>query len=110
VAGVVSARYVPGDPNAPVGTSEHTGGLDNTAASIKPGDYMTVVAEGAYNMVKVDAGTTGIHPGDLLTTSSTAGVAMKATDKLASVGAVVGKAMGSLDSGVGYIPVLVTLK
>jgi hypothetical protein len=35
---------------------------------------------------------------------------MKATDKVASIGALLGKAMGNLDSGMGYIPVLVTLK
>jgi hypothetical protein len=110
VAGVVSARYVPGDPNAPAGTAAHTGGPDDSATSIKPGDYMAVVTDGAYNMVKVDAGQTGIHSGDLLTTGSTAGVAMKATDKLSSIGATLGKAMGDLKSGVGNIPVLVTLR
>ena len=30
--------------------------------------------------------------------------------QVASIGAVLGKALGSLDSGIGYIPVLVTLK
>jgi hypothetical protein len=107
---VVSARYLPGDPNAHAGTAERTGGRDDIATSIKPGDYMTVVTQGAYNMVKVDAGQTGIHAGDLLTTGSTAGVAMKATDKLSSIGATIGKAMGDLKSGVGYVPVLVTLR
>jgi hypothetical protein len=110
VVGVVGMRYVPGDPSAPAGTVQHTGGRDDTATSIKPGEYMTVVTEGTYNLVKVDAGKDGIHAGDLLTTSGTAGAAMKATDKLASVGAVLGKAMGNLDGGVGYIPVLITLK
>jgi hypothetical protein len=110
VVGVVGMRYVPGDPSAPVGTAEHTGGRDNTATVIKPGEYMTVVTEGTYNLVKVDGGKDGIHAGDLLTTGATAGTAMKATDKLASIGAILGKAMGNLDSGIGYIPVLITLK
>ena len=35
---------------------------------------------------------------------------MKVTDKVASIGAVLGKALGNLDSGTGYIAVLVTLK
>ena len=110
VVGVVGMRYVQGDPSAPVGTAQHTGGRDDTATVIKPGEYMTVVTEGAYNLVKVDAGKDGIHAGDLLTTGSTAGAAMKVTDKVASIGAILGKAMGNLDSGVGYIPVLITLK
>src|SRR5207244_3629654 len=76
VVGVVGMRYVQGDPSAPVGTAQHTGGRDDTATAIKPGEYMTVVTEGTYNLVKVDAGKDGIHAGDLLTTSGTAGAAM----------------------------------
>jgi len=51
-----------------------------------------------------------IHRGDLLVTSSMPGHAMKATDKLRMIGAVVGKAFGNLESGEGVIEVLVTLK
>lgn len=51
-----------------------------------------------------------IHRGDLLVTSSTIGYAMKGTDRSRLVGAVIGKAMGSLDSGTGVIEVLVTLQ
>ena len=46
----------PGDPNAQEGTVKRTGGRDETATSIKPGEYMTVVTEGTVNLVKVDAG------------------------------------------------------
>jgi hypothetical protein len=35
---------------------------------------------------------------------------MKATDKLQAFGAVIGKAMGDLTTGMGTIPVLDTLK
>ncbi len=35
---------------------------------------------------------------------------MKSTDKLASIGAVIGKAMGNLESGTGTIPAMVSLK
>ena len=51
-----------------------------------------------------------IHRGDLLVTSSTAGYAMKGTDHNRLVGAVIGKALGALDSGTGVIEVLVTLQ
>jgi hypothetical protein len=110
VVGVVGFRYVPGDANAVAGTVARTGGRDEAATVVKPGDYMTVVTQGTVNLVKVDAGRDGIRAGDLLTTGSTSGVAMKASDKLSSIGALLGKAMGNLDSGTGYIPVLITLK
>jgi hypothetical protein len=51
-----------------------------------------------------------IKIGDLLVTSSTMGYAMKGTDRSQMMGAVVGKALGSLDSGTGVIMVLVTLQ
>jgi hypothetical protein len=51
-----------------------------------------------------------IHPGDLLVTSSTVGYAMKGTDRNKMLGAVIGKALGSLDSGKGVVEVVVTLQ
>jgi hypothetical protein len=51
-----------------------------------------------------------IHRGDLLTTSSTPGYAMKATDRSRMLGAIVGKALSNLDSGSGTIEILVTLQ
>jgi hypothetical protein len=51
-----------------------------------------------------------IHTGDLLVASSTLGRAMKGTDPTRLTGAVVGKALGDLDSGTGVIEVLVTLQ
>jgi hypothetical protein len=59
---------------------------------------------------KVTAENGPIHPGDLLVTSSTLGYAMKGTDRNRMLGAVVGKALGSLDSGTGVIEVVVTLQ
>jgi len=58
---------------------------------------------------KVDATHASIEIGDLLTTSSTKGHAMKAQDPMRSFGAVIGKALDSLKEGTGVIPVLVTL-
>jgi hypothetical protein len=48
--------------------------------------------------------------GDLLVSSSTPGYAMRGTDRSRMLGAVVGKALGSLDHGTGVIDVLVTLQ
>lgn len=58
-----------------------------------------------------DATDAAIAPGDLLTTSSRPGHAMKADDAARSHGAVLGKAMSNLARGqVGYVLVLVNLQ
>jgi hypothetical protein len=59
----------------------------------------------------VDATETGVEPGDLLTTSTTPGYAMKVTDYDLAQGAILGKAMQKLAKGrKGQILVLVTLQ
>jgi hypothetical protein len=60
--------------------------------------------------VKADASLGAIQVGDLLTTSSTPGHAMRCVDRLQCVGAIVGKALEPLDGGTGTILVLVTLQ
>jgi hypothetical protein len=57
---------------------------------------------------KVSAENGEINPGDLLVTSSTPGHAMRDDDPKA--GTIVGKALGTLSSGMGVIEVLVTLQ
>ena len=59
---------------------------------------------------KVDATYSSIEIGDLLTTSSTIGHAMKADDPLKAFGTVIGKALQPLKEGKGMIPVLVALQ
>jgi len=59
---------------------------------------------------KVSAENGPIRPGDLLVTASLPGYAMKGTDRSRMLGAVVGKALGSLDRGTGVIEVVVTLQ
>ena len=59
---------------------------------------------------KADASASPIEVGDLLTTSSTAGYAMKALDPLKSFGAVIGKALRPLATGLGLIPILIALQ
>lgn len=51
-----------------------------------------------------------IKPGDLLVTSSRPGYAMRGTDRSRMLGAVIGKAIGRLDSGAGVIEAVVTLQ
>jgi len=59
---------------------------------------------------KVSAENGPIKTGDLLVASATMGHAMKGTDRSLLTGAVIGKALGNLDSGTGVIEVLVTLQ
>lgn len=59
---------------------------------------------------KVDAQYSAIEVGDLLTTSPTAGHAMKASDSLRAFGAVIGKALRPLSKGQGLIPILIALQ
>jgi hypothetical protein len=57
----------------------------------------------------VDADIAPIRPGDLLTTSPTKGHAQKVLDVSRAAGAIIGKALGSLEKGKGKITVLVAL-
>jgi hypothetical protein len=59
---------------------------------------------------KVDAQFGAIEVGDLLTTSPTAGHAMRTDDPLQAFGAVIGKALRPLRSGQGLIPILIALQ
>ena len=59
---------------------------------------------------KVDARYSPIEVGDLLTTSPTPGHAMKAEDPFKAFGAVIGKALRSLEAGQGMIPILIALQ
>jgi len=59
---------------------------------------------------KVSTENGPIRRGDLLVSSSTAGYAMKGTDSSKLTGAVLGKALESLDAGQGVIEVLISLQ
>jgi hypothetical protein len=59
---------------------------------------------------KVDARFGAIGIGDLLTTATTPGHAMRASDPAKAFGAVLGKALRPLHEGRGLIPVLVALQ
>jgi hypothetical protein len=95
-------------------------GIISAAGGIQPGMIMSqtgTLAEGEYPIALTgrvycwaDADNDPIQPGDLLTTSDTPGHAMKAMDFSRSQGAVIGKAMTSLDDGKGLVLVLVSLQ
>jgi hypothetical protein len=59
---------------------------------------------------RCDASYGAIRPGDLLTTSTTPGHAMKVTDHSKAQGAIIGKAMTGLESDRGLVLVLVALQ
>jgi hypothetical protein len=59
---------------------------------------------------KVDATFGAIEVGDLLTTSTTPGHAMKTSDPFKAFGAVIGKALRPLTEGQGFIPILIALQ
>lgn len=58
----------------------------------------------------VDATYGAVAVGDLLTTSSTPGYAMRAADPSRAFGSVIGKALRALSAGSGLVPVLVALQ
>jgi hypothetical protein len=115
VIGVVDRQFV--TPSTEVSTQEteadiagdFVGSTVSVAegGGIAPGEYVGVVTLGSFRGIKVDASYGAVQPGDLLVSSDTPGYAMKATNP--QVGTIIGKALGSLDSGTGVIPVLVTL-
>jgi hypothetical protein len=78
------------------------------AMVIGKSDTETPLALAGRVLCKVSAENGPIRRGDLLTTSSTPGHAMKATEP--KLGTILGKAMGELESGTGFITVLVTLQ
>jgi hypothetical protein len=94
-------------------------GVLSGANGINPGIQMQQQAlqKGGKNValtgrvyVRADASNGAIHPGDLLTTSTALGRAMKVTDHARAQGAILGKAMTGLYEGKGMVLVLVTLQ
>jgi hypothetical protein len=94
-------------------------GVVSGANGINPGIQMQQqgLLDGGKNValtgrvyVQADASNGPIKPGDLLTTSSTPGHAMKVTDHARAAGAILGKAMTGLSEGKGMVLVLVTLQ
>jgi len=80
-------------------------GQSGTAAD---GKYPVALTGRVY--CKADATSGEIQPGDLLTTSDMPGHAMRVSDYEKAQGAIIGKAMTSLDEGQGLVLVLVSLQ
>ena len=78
------------------------------AGTLADGQHPVALSGRVY--VWVDATHGAIRPGDLLTSSTTPGHAMKAGSSAKAQGAIIGKAMTGLKSGKGLILVLVTLQ
>ncbi len=86
-----------------------TGMLMSQEGSVADGEYPVALTGRVYCWC--DASDGEIQPGDMLTTSSTLGHAMKVTDYIKAQGAIVGKAMTSLEQGErGLVLVLVNLQ
>jgi len=115
------------DPNHPGQLITSTKAYDRTVAGVmsgaggvKPGMLMGqqgTAADGKHPVAltgrvycAADSSNGAIHPGDLLTTSDKPGHAMKVTDYDKAHGAIIGKAMSSLEKGEGLVLVLVSLQ
>jgi hypothetical protein len=95
-------------------------GIVSGAGDIQPGMVMGqdgTIANGQHPVAltgrvycQVDASYGAIRPGDLLTTSNMSGHAMKVSNHKQAQGAIIGKAMTSLESGKGLVLVLVSLQ
>jgi hypothetical protein len=95
-------------------------GIISGAGGVKPGmmmgqegsqangDYPVALTGRVYCWA--DASSGAIEPGDLLTTSSTPGHAMKVSNHNKALGSIIGKAMTSLEQGKGLVLVLVSLQ
>ncbi len=92
-------------------------GVISGANGVRPGmtmGHQNTIADGAFPVaisgriyVMADASNGAINAGDQLTTSSTPGYAMRATNRKRSEGAIIGKAMTKLASGKGMVLVLI---
>jgi hypothetical protein len=82
-------------------------GLTLKQEGLMDGNQNVALSGRVYVIATAENGS--IKPGDLLTTSSLAGHAMKATDERRAFGSVIGKAMSRLERGEGLVLVLVNL-
>ncbi|NND06760.1 MAG: hypothetical protein HKN87_10305 [Saprospiraceae bacterium] len=86
----------------------HTGILMGQEGTIADGSYPVALAGRVYLLANSEGGS--ISPGDLLTTSSTPGYAMKAKSLRKAQGAIVGKSMTTLNEDSELVLVLVNLQ
>lgn len=85
-----------------------TGMLMGQSGTVADGEHAIALTGRVY--CRASAVNGPIRPGDLLTTSRVPGCAMRVSDPSKAQGAVLGKAMGTLERGEGLILVLVGLQ
>jgi len=95
-------------------------GVVSGAGGVRPGMLMGqqgTMADGRHPIALTgrvwtwcDASNGPIEPGDLLTTSAKPGHAMKVSDHQKAQGAIIGKAMSSLEADSGLVLILVSLQ
>jgi hypothetical protein len=85
-----------------------TGMLMGQRGTAADGKHAVALTGRVYCWVDADQGA--IRPGDLITTSDTPGHGMKVSDHGKAQGAIIGKAMSSLEKGRGLVLVLVSLQ
>lgn len=85
-----------------------TGLIMSEEGTVADGEHLVALTGRVYCLV--DAFKGSVEPGDLLTTSSTPGYAMKVKNHKRARGAIIGKAMSSLENGKGLVLVLVSLQ
>jgi len=85
-----------------------TGMLMGQQGSLADGEHPVALTGRVY--CRATAANGPIAPGDLLTTSSVLGHAMRVDDPARAQGAILGKAMGALETGEGLVLVLVGLQ
>lgn len=100
VAGIVSTA-----PGVTLGNND----LAHNDTGVRTDDRPLLALVGRVPVKVTDEGGL-IRPGDLLTSSSTPGYAMRCTNRQACAGAIVGKALEPLKGGTGVIQALVTLQ
>lgn len=94
-----------------VGIAAGAGGLRPALRlGSRPGADRVAVAVAGRAYCKADATHGPIALGDLLTSSTTRGHAMRVADPAAAAGAIIGKALGKLEHGTGLVPVLLALR
>jgi len=94
-----------------IGVAAGAGGLrSGLRLGNRPGHARIPIAVAGRVYCKADASFGPISLGDLLTSSSTPGHAMRVADPAAATGAIIGKALGKLDVGIGLIPVVLALR
>jgi hypothetical protein len=111
-AGGLKVSHLPYDRKV-VGVISGAGGIRtgiymSQDGTIADGEHPVAVAGRVY--VMADATNGPITPGDLLTTSSRGGHAMKVTDYDQANGAIIGKAMTGLEEGTGLVLVFISLQ